>query len=38
MSSFAALNVVFAFGWLAVAFGLRNRLHAVGQATGRAEL
>ena len=38
VSSFAALNVVFAFGWLAVAFGLRSRLHAVAQATGKAEL
>jgi hypothetical protein len=35
---FAALNTVFACGWLAVAYGLRGRLHARVYDTGRAEL
>jgi AAA family ATP:ADP antiporter len=38
VSGFAALNVVFACGWLAVAFGLRGRLHAMAHETGGAEL
>ncbi len=38
VSGFAALNVVFACGWLAVVFGLRSRLHVLAHETGRAEL
>jgi len=35
---FAALNTLFACGWLAVAFGLRRRLQTVAHNTGGAEL
>jgi AAA family ATP:ADP antiporter len=38
VSVFAALNIVFAVGWIAVALGLRGRLHARAHETGRAEL
>jgi AAA family ATP:ADP antiporter len=38
VSGFAALNVMFACGWFAVAAGLRSRLHARAQASGRTEL
>jgi AAA family ATP:ADP antiporter len=38
VSAFAALNVVFACGWLAVAAGLRRRLSARAHETGSAEL
>ena len=34
---FALLTTAFAGGWLAVAFGLRRRLHARAHETGRAE-
>src|SRR5205814_1469877 len=33
ISGFAALNIFFTCGWLAVAFGLRNRLQARSQGT-----
>jgi AAA family ATP:ADP antiporter len=38
IGGFAALNVVFAGGWLAVTVGLRNGLRARSKETGRAEL
>jgi AAA family ATP:ADP antiporter len=38
VSGFAAMNVVFACGWLGVAFGLRSRLHARAHQTGTQEL
>jgi AAA family ATP:ADP antiporter len=38
VSGFAAVNAVFACGWLAVAFGLRSHLHAQARQTGKAEL
>jgi AAA family ATP:ADP antiporter len=38
VSDFAAVNVAFACGWIAVAFGLRNRLQARAHETGKAEL
>lgn len=38
VSGFAALNVVFACGWLAVVFGLKGRLAARAHETGKAEL
>jgi len=38
VSGFAALNVVFACGWLGVAFGLRSRLRARSQEAGTREL
>jgi len=38
VTGFAALNVMFACGWLAVAAGLRNRLHTRAHETGRSEL
>jgi AAA family ATP:ADP antiporter len=38
VSGFAAVTTVFACGWLAVAFGLRNRLVARAHETGKAEL
>ncbi len=37
-SGFAAVILACASGWLAVVFGLRNRLHARAHATGGAEL
>ena len=36
--TFAALNVVFVLGWLAVVRGLHQRLHARADATGQAEM
>ena len=38
ISGFAALNAVFACGWLAVAFGLRSRLRTQARQTGNREL
>jgi AAA family ATP:ADP antiporter len=38
VSGFATVNVVFACGWLAVAFGLRSCLHAQARQAGKAEL
>ena len=38
VSGFAALNVLFVFGWLGVAKGLHGRLHARAAEAGRAEL
>jgi AAA family ATP:ADP antiporter len=38
VGAFAALNIVFAGAWIAVAIGLRNRLQARSQAAGGAEL
>src|SRR5262249_32276400 len=38
VAGFAALNVVFAFGWLAAAGGLRRQLHDQAQRSGRVEL
>ncbi len=38
VSGFAAVNVAFACGWLAVAFGLRSRLHANAHRAGKTEL
>ena len=38
VSGFAAVNVAFACGWLAVAFGLRSRLHANAYRAGKTEL
>ncbi len=38
VSGFAALNVVFVFGWLGVAKGLHGRLHARATAANKAEL
>ena len=38
VTGFAALNVMFACGWLAVAAGLRSRLHTRAHETGRSEL
>jgi len=37
ISGFAALNVVFACGWLAVAFGLREKLQRMAHGAGAAE-
>ncbi len=38
VSGFAAVNVLFACGWLVVVAGLRNRLHSRAVASGSAEL
>ena len=38
ISGFAAVNVVFACGWLAVAFGLRRKIQAMARQTGKQEL
>jgi AAA family ATP:ADP antiporter len=38
VSGFAAVNVVFACGWLAVAYGLRGRLQAQAHQTGKTAL
>jgi AAA family ATP:ADP antiporter len=38
VSGFAAVNVAFACGWLAVAFGLRNQLHERAHQAGKTEL
>jgi AAA family ATP:ADP antiporter len=38
VSGFAALNVFFACGWMAVAFGLKSKLSAQARATGATEL
>jgi AAA family ATP:ADP antiporter len=38
VTAFAALNVLFVFGWLGVARGLQGRLHAQAVAAGKAEL
>jgi AAA family ATP:ADP antiporter len=38
VSGFAAVNVAFACGWLAIVYGLRNRLRAQAQHAGKAEL
>jgi len=38
VGGFAALNIVFTFAWLGVAFGLRGRLQARALESGRAEL
>jgi AAA family ATP:ADP antiporter len=37
ISGFAALNVLFACGWLAVAFGLRQKLQVMSRDAGAAE-
>jgi AAA family ATP:ADP antiporter len=37
ISGFAALNVLFACGWLAVAFGLRQKLQGMTRRAGAAE-
>jgi AAA family ATP:ADP antiporter len=38
VAGFAALNVLFVFGWLGVATGLNRRLHARAAEAGKAEL
>jgi len=38
VTGFAALNVLFVFGWLGVAKGLQGRLQAQARAAGKAEL
>jgi hypothetical protein len=38
VSAFAAVNVVFACGWLVVVAGLRQQLQARSRRTGKAEL
>jgi hypothetical protein len=38
IGGFAALNVLFVIGWLGVARGLRQKLHARAAAAGSAEL
>jgi ATP:ADP antiporter, AAA family len=38
VNGFAALNVLFACGWIGVAAGLRNRLQVQAHASGRTEL
>ena len=38
ISGFAVLNILFAGGWLAVAFGLRGKLHTRSQQTGGTDL
>jgi ATP:ADP antiporter, AAA family len=38
VTGFAALNVAFACSWLAVAAGLKSRLHAQARESGRSEL
>ena len=38
ISGFAAVNVAFACGWVAIAFGLRKRLHTLAHQAGKTEL
>jgi AAA family ATP:ADP antiporter len=38
ITGFAALNIVFVAGWLAVAKGLNTQLHKQAEASGKAEL
>jgi 1,4-dihydroxy-2-naphthoate octaprenyltransferase len=38
VTGFAALNVLFVFGWLGVAKGLHHNLHARAVAEGKTEL